>query len=537
MTRDTGTGPESIGSPAVVVVTDTRLLFITPDTSEDDAELGHYSVRYDELECVVVDDEETTRLRARTLDDVGWETVLPNADPEVLESLSRHLHWVGRIRKRLVGLQNRMDDIAKEIREEAREMNWDESRATYREARNAIDELILAVQLTAPISDSVLAPELSDIERTLEDANVRLYIERAQSQLELGRYLVEHENYDRASEVLERARRLHLQAEGQSDAVRREDAFQFGRQRDLSEEVERLGWDIDALASEPVRQAQEARVHARETNDARTAVEYWETAFQRYDRMLDLDWLDRTGAEADETDDVEGARDEALEQLVEQHRTIGEESLAEAENEHDEGNTAEALARCEEADEHFSRARNLVLDFELGGIADIETWLTRVSELEDSIRNERGDSSESNTNESTDTADPDHGESEADDTGGEGALAAELGTELSGSDDNSGEDDTEAEANDGEAGTNDADTGLETDTPELEATGGAAEAASLRFKQSEFLDDEPDTGEWIPASKSDIAEIETPHELTFDLDEIGLPKDVSAGGNGNGDGE
>lgn len=161
---------------------------------------------------------------------------------------------------------------------------------TYQDVRRSLDTLISAVQITTPTANNTLAPGLTDIERTLEEANVRLYIERAGSQLELGWYLVEYENYDQAADVLERARQLHLRAEGQSDAVKRADAFAFGRQRKLTEDLERFEWTLKTVAAEPVRQANEATVMAEATGDTDTVVEYWETAVRRYDDILDLDW-------------------------------------------------------------------------------------------------------------------------------------------------------------------------------------------------------------------------------------------------------
>lgn len=580
------------------------MLFIAPDEA---GELEEWTVRFDNLAAVTIEDGDPTHIDVQTQDGIEWQATIPESDPEVLDSLTKHLRWIGNIRERIIEMEDRVEEAGDDIRDEAWEMNWEDARERYRETRNELDDLILDVHLTKPMYNHELAPELTDIERELEEANVRIYLEKATSKLELGEYLVEHENYDRAADVLTEALRYHREASGQSDAVQRADAFAFGRQRELNDEIERLGWELESMAAEPVRQAQEAVVRAEETDDATAAVEYWETAYRRFTEMIDIGWWENLREISDELEGLDQDRQKALDTLLVMHSNLAYEGANEAVSEYEDGDSSEALEQCNSAIEHLERAHELASKFERSEAADFEAQLTNLDSIHEDIENNRspsrldaeptplgeadigGDIDEKAVDESeeadeevsdaakeeTDEAEEEEVEDEEEEAEEDQADEAEdkeeqkeeeeepvdpladaivspdeVESESGGSEDNTdGEieldlDDQTDEDEEPDDEPAEEEIPEELDLSDPTADGGsspadgsqAAEADSnavaidgitaVRMEGSQFIEGEDEAGEWIPPSKSDLAEIETHHELTFDLDEIGLPKGV-----------
>ena len=495
--RSDGELRERLGSPAVVVVTNARLLFATPDANVD---LQEWSVYYSDIAEVGIAREAGNRVEVRTTEDIEWRCTVPNADPEVLDAVRRHLRWVSRVRERVLALDGRVESASDEVREHADSMNWDAARAAYQAVRTDLDVLITAVQLTTPMADETLAPELTDIERTLEEAHVRLYIEQASSQLELGRYLVEHEDYDRAADVLERARGLHRQARGQSDAVRRADEFAFGRQRELDEDLDRLEWKLTTVAAEPLRQAKEAAVMARKTDDPQTAVEYWETSVRRYDRILDLDWW----TEAEDVDDARAERDRAVRRLVETATEIANERWHEGLRSHERGDTDGALERFESVVSTLERAHELAVAVGHDDAGHLGTQLSEIRTTVESLR-------ESATRET----------SLPDDAVPSGWTAR---TDTEGGDTESGTADAPAQVPDKSGETPDG-SGTETGAAGVGDDEAAASTPSIRVNWERLVTGETD--QWIPPSMSDIVAVEDSKHPAADLDEIGLPGSVS----------
>ena len=474
-------------------MTNARLIVVTPDR---EADLQEWSLYYGDLAGISIDRDTANRVTVTTCEDVVWRCTLPNANPEVLDAVTRHLRWVDHVRTRVQALEHKVEEVADEIRAQADEMNWEAAKQAYRQVRGELDGLISTVQLTTPVADAVLAPELTDIERSLEEANVRLYIERARSQLELARYLVENEEYDRAAEVLERTRALHRQAEGQSDAVERADAFAFGRQRELNEDLERLRWDLEEVAAEPIRQAHQAVVNAREADDTAAALEHWETAVRRYDRILGLDWWTEAQEATEEIDDARAEREQAVDRLVRTHTELASEQWDEGVRRRDEGDIDRAIECFEDAVTHLESAREFAGEFDHDDVDDIETQLAGIrEELEELYTGLTRGANE---------------DSEED--------LAELAGE--GSTDDGDEAETEATSD-----------GSTTPVP------AAGNDRTVRLQQATFTAEDRGADESLPPSMSDIATIESHHERTFDLDEICLPDDVSTGGEGDQGGD
>lgn len=363
LTRIAGEQERHVSFAVVMVVTDDRILFVSGDTSAGELGTDAGSLAYDDLAAVAVEERDPAILALSMANGVRWEFPLPDADPAVVDSVRRHLQWLGELRSRLVACRNDVELAAGEIRDHADAMDWADAEAVYAEQRDRLDALIGAVQVTDPIADDVIAPELTETERTLEQAYARLAIEHAQSQLELGQQLVENEDYGQARKVLQTAQNRYDRASGRADAVERGDAFRFGEQRELRDELDRLEWEIEAVAAEPIRRAHEAKVMAKHADETSDAVECWETAFRRYGNVLTLDWGDDGRNFAGDPDDIRSEMRSAATALVDGHCDLAREQWNAGVTRERSGAIKDALRACTDAIEHLDRAAELAAEF------------------------------------------------------------------------------------------------------------------------------------------------------------------------------
>lgn len=372
VTRIRGGERVAVDQTVVTAVTDRRILFTTPVENNS----GAVSLEYDEIASIsVVDDT----LAVRTIEGMGIEWSLPESKTAD-SALGRHLSWVGDVRSRLRSCQNDIELAAGEIRTLADDLSWEEAKATYREAREQLDELLNDIFCTEPISLSTLAPEVTDIERTLERAHTRLFIERAQSQLELGRQLVENGDYEQGRKVLKQAQDDHARARRQRDAVERGDAFQFGTQRTLREDIESLGWKIETVAAEPIRQAHEAKIKAETADSPSEELTHWEQAFRRYGHVLTLEWGSEKRNFAGDPETVREESQQAARNLVTLHSARADEYWNEGVDRQASGESKQALRCCLEAQEHLERAHELATEFQPDGVSAIAARLETMAD-------------------------------------------------------------------------------------------------------------------------------------------------------------
>jgi len=363
----------------LLVVTDRRVLFAAvPDESVG---TGTISFSYNDLLTVETGGEEGRRLELTTESGSHWQYQFPPDETESVGTTRRHLSWVGEIRRRVVGTRGDIEFAAGEIRDHARERKWTAGEERYEQTRRPLDRLIGAVQRTEPIDDEVLAPELTDMERTLEEAAARLYIERAESHLELGRQLVGTENYGQARKVLSQAQTYYETATGHSDTVRRGDAFQFGEQRDLLEALDRISWELDTVVAEPIRQAHEAKIQAQKADDPETAVEHWESAFRRYGQVLTINWDVDSNRTWDDSVEVYEELEAAAEALVSLRSRLAQVCWEEGVASRRDGKPKAALQSCGEARDHLERAHELAAEFDIGDADGIATRLQGMREM------------------------------------------------------------------------------------------------------------------------------------------------------------
>jgi hypothetical protein len=402
-----------------MAVTDRRILFVSGDDVSGEVGADAGSLAYDDLAAVGIDGSDPAVLALSMANGVRWEFPLPDADPAVVNSVVRHLRWVGELRARLVACRNDIELAAGEIREHAAAMNWIEAEETYDDVRATLDRLVTAVLFTEPIDNDVLAPELTEMGRTLEQAYARLFIERAESQLQLGRQLVENGDYEQAQPVIRTAYGQCVRAKGRADEVKRGDAFQFGEHRELREELKRLEWEIETVAAEPIRQAHEAKITARNADDPATALEHWETAYQRYGDvlMLELGTEDRyfTGNREKVRQELHNAAD----QLIDRHRRLAREKWDEGRDARADGETKAALRACAVARDHIERAGELASEFQPEFAHELEQ---RRQEMVDELQELR----ETSRIDDPPALDGDQGASGAEETIDDGATDGEL---------------------------------------------------------------------------------------------------------------
>ena len=346
-----------------MTVTDKRVVVVDAQADTIDADAG--SITYGDLAAVSVDGANSIELG--TTEGVSWQFTLPNTNRDVVDAVVRHLAWVGEFRSRLLTCKNDIDLAAGKIRDHAEEMNWDEAEQIYEENRERLDRLISAAQWTKPIDVEDLAPELTDIERTLEKANARVYIERAKSQLDLSRQLIENEDYDLGGKPLRQARRHYERATGQAHAVERSDAFQFGTQRKLEDELDSLEWEIDNVAAAPMGKAREAEVAAEAATDQGEAIDHWETAHRRYDEVLRLNWGEGRTDYTGDADDAREGKEKAGTELVDLYTELAKERWdIGIEEFHGHGDDKEGLRKCVDASEALERAVELAEEYTPG---------------------------------------------------------------------------------------------------------------------------------------------------------------------------
>lgn len=339
----------------VLVETDRRIVFAEADALATAAG----SIRFPELGGTDVD---ANGITLTTTDGVIWRFPFPEGDDR-LERIAAELRWLGRVRGAVVAASNDVDLAAGTIRTRAAARDWEDGDAAYRDARGTLDDVIGMVQRTAPIDEEVLAPELTGLERTLECAYAELLIERASSRLTLGQQLMENGDIRQAADVLEDARADHAAATLHADAVERGDAFRFGEQRELEDRLQRLDWEMQAVAAEPLRQAHEAKMLARSTSDPDETVEHWERAFERFGTVLALDW---GGDDRYVAEDPAAVREElanAAGQLLAVHGTLARTNWDAGVDHQAAGEAKPAINRLSTAADHLERAHELAEEF------------------------------------------------------------------------------------------------------------------------------------------------------------------------------
>jgi len=378
-----------VDAAVVVLVSDRRILFVARG-EKPESPAGTYSLSYGDLAGV---DDGGEQLALRTTDGVVWRIPLPSEASEDLETVLAHLRWVGGLRSRLVGCGNDVELATGEIREHAHALDWQRAESSYEEVRDRLDRLICDVQLVEPVASSHLGPELTDIERQLERAHTRLYIERAKAALAIGRNLIETGEYERASQRLRSAQRFYDLARVQNDAVTGSGGFQFGAQRALQDDMENLGWEIETVAAEPIRQAHEAKLEAQFADDPSESLERWESAFRQYGHVLTLEWDDGRNFAGDPAE-VRRDRRDAAERIVGLRQVRAEDEWNAGAQHYDTGNTVVALDHCTNAVDHLERALELSEGVDSGDPAAIGEQLSGMRRVVEALREDVADAGE-----------------------------------------------------------------------------------------------------------------------------------------------
>jgi len=371
LTRKDGYRRNRVEVPVGLVVTDRNLVFAA--VGGDGSDAG--KLAYGELAGV---DLEDGLLVLTTVEGVNWRFPLSEPESEAVDIAVRHLCWIGEVRNRLLGTENDIELATGKIRSLSDDLDWDAALGTYHEARERLDDLICVVQATTPLSDAVLAPELTDLDRRLESACARLYIERCRSQLELVTQLVQYEDYEQARKVFEGATDYHDRARWHTEEVKRADAFQFGRQRDLAHSLEEMRWEIESVAAEPLQQAKEATVQAGIADSLSAEIEHLETALRRYRGLRTLAWY---GYLADDSDTVADDIQETATQLIERHERAARDRWNDGARMEAESRIQEAIDACTVATEHLERAHELAEEFDPQRAPEFESRLKQMFEM------------------------------------------------------------------------------------------------------------------------------------------------------------
>ncbi len=408
LTRISGAEERHVSFTVVMVVTDRRILFVAGESATEELGPDAGTLAYDDLAAVAIEGADPAVLTLSMADGVRWEFPLPDVEPEVVGAVVRHLRWIGEVRSRLVACRNDIEMAVGEIHECIDGMEWEAGVDIYEAQREHLDQLICAVQWTEPIDDEVIAPELTRMERRLERSYARLFIERAKSQLELGQQLVENEDYNQARKVLQSVQDHYESARDRADTVERGDAFRFGEQRELRDELDRLEWEIEAVAAEPIRRAHEAKIQAKSERDLAVAIKHWETAFRRYSSVLTLEWGEDDQRFAGDPEDLREEMEAAADSLIEGYCDLAREKWDEGVTLERNDATKSALRACSTARDRLDRALELADEFDPQQGQVIEQ---RREKMEEALREMRETATVDRTSSDTETDEADETES------------------------------------------------------------------------------------------------------------------------------
>jgi tetratricopeptide (TPR) repeat protein len=359
----------------IAVITDERFAFVsgTDAAAGDAAEAG--SLSYDSLAAGEVDGGD---LVVSTVEGTVWRFPLADTPDEVAGAVGRHVAWIGAVRGAVLACRNDVELAAGEIEAAAASRDWEAADSTYRRARATLDDVIDRVLQTTPIEPAVLAPELTSMARELEHAYASLLLDRADSRLGLGEQLVHSGDHDQAASVLGSAQAAFQAAEHHAEAVRRGDDFVFGEQRALEDRLERLEWEIEAVAAEPLRQAHEAKIRARSTNDPDATVTHWEAAFRRYVTVLRLASDDGQRHFAGDVEEIREDLGKTAGQLIAVHQTLARTEWDKGVTAHREGDTIDTILRLAVAIDHLERAHEVASEFRPSAATEMATRLERM---------------------------------------------------------------------------------------------------------------------------------------------------------------
>ena len=235
LTRADGEDERRVDLPVLIVVTDARLVFVPADAPGDE-EAG--ALAYGDLAGVEVADS----LALRSVDGVAWQLPV-----EVEKPTAAHLEWVSDVRERVTDLDEDLDRAAARLDALAGERAWDDAEEVYERHRGRLDRLLGAVQ-RSPFPDDRLAPELTRMERTLEQAYAWLCIARAESEVERSQEPPGEEPGDRTTDPVAAAREFRDCARSRVEESRRPDGFHFGEERELEAGLDLLGLGVETAA-------------------------------------------------------------------------------------------------------------------------------------------------------------------------------------------------------------------------------------------------------------------------------------------------
>jgi hypothetical protein len=379
LARIDGGRRQHVPQTIVVLVTDQRIIFLDGEAS-DPSQADAGDIDYADVAAVGIAEETVT---VTTDASVQWEFPRPSPGG-TLSPAEAHLQWLGEVRQRVVSTRNDVEQTTGLFEDLVERRKYQRIAQEYERARARLDEVILAVIEPSPIDPSTLAPELTAIERSLESGFAQAVLQQADMRLGEAQRFMEAENYELGRDALLDAHTCHERARQHAAAVERADAFQFGRQRELNDELERVGWEIEAVAAEPLRQAHEAKIRAEDAAGSAGALDHWETALRRFGHVLGLERVDEDELLAGDREQIRSELAAVGDQLIHVHRAVARETWNEGVRQYDADALEPAVKRCIEARDHLERAMELSTEFAPGLTDNLDAHLAGLDDhLED----------------------------------------------------------------------------------------------------------------------------------------------------------
>ncbi|MFC7075473.1 hypothetical protein ACFQI6_03370 [Halomicroarcula sp. GCM10025335] len=323
---------------AFAVATDSRMVFVVGGDAEDDRV---FTLPYREVLTV----ETSANFLSSTLELVAdgqqrWQFACRGD----LDPVARYVDEAVQCWTRAETLFDRADnrvssahDAVEDGRLDAAREALDAAETQVADARDHLDEL-------GPDAVARGTAVVDDIEHDMAEARGRLAAtrgarahERARSAWDRSEYATAYDAYERAREAYRRAR-----AHGVTGLP-------------LEERLAAVDEECDRLASAPLDAAREAAAAARETDDPQTASERWETALERYQDAVTLDWGRRRRFEGDPEQLRDTVADTAT-ALIGARRAAAQDRLNASDWLAKSGDEDGARAALREAREHVERA-------------------------------------------------------------------------------------------------------------------------------------------------------------------------------------
>ncbi|WP_136716223.1 restriction endonuclease [Halorientalis salina] len=388
------------GYQAIAAVTDTRVLFVVGDCSEDGDEM--FGVPYTEIEDVKtnrgvlkksVDVWTTSGVRWRFFVKSGVE-VGPAAE---------YLERAAVVWSRVEGQLQHARKYVAAISDHATEGDHEQAREAATTAREYVEEARRkAAELTEDREDAIW-DRIETTERRLEKGVLDIHVSRADGQVATAERKWQAEQYNDAYDSFLAARNQYELA---LDIAREQDLPEADDIRTWADEVTQR---IDQLSKSPLQRAEDTYERARAAEDLDTTIELLAESLETYQSALVLDWGNEDQRFAGDSETIRTQIEAVVGDLVGARRDLAEKRWRAGDWFSETGEFDRARSEYEAAREHveaaLSVARELDPDLEpalADDLTDLDAAIERLTDRSNGADRESGESGERDSGDGSD---------------------------------------------------------------------------------------------------------------------------------------